>query len=130
MIVDVPPGPGRPQKPDEHQAIEKPGQAPGPAPPLMIFFQPVGTGFLEKLHDCLADLPVALGQLPVLSIIFAGVDRRARRHPEVMGRTAHPRPKLFIWFAKNFFLIIPSPPAGGEGWVEGDKKKLLSLLQM
>ena len=54
MEIDEYPGCRHAQKPGEHQAVQDHGQPPGPAPPLMIFFQPVGAGFLEKFHGCLA----------------------------------------------------------------------------
>jgi hypothetical protein len=34
-----------------------------------------------------------------------------------------------IAFAKSSFLFFPLPPVGGEGQGEGEKQKLLSLLQ-
>ena len=96
MVIDKHPGPGHAQKPGKEQAVNDIRQAPGPAPPLMIFFQPVGIGFLEKLHSCLAgSLAAALCHLAVFLVIFAGANLR-RRHPGVTGRSAHPTPELII----------------------------------
>jgi len=54
MMVDKHPACSRHQYPGEHQAVNDHVQSPGPAPPLMIFFQPVGAGSLKKFHGCLA----------------------------------------------------------------------------
>jgi hypothetical protein len=66
MVIDKHPGSGHAQEPGKEQAVKNVRQASGPAPPLMIFFQPVGIGFFEKLHSCLAgSLAAALCRLAV-----------------------------------------------------------------
>jgi hypothetical protein len=62
----------------------------------MIFFQPVGIGFLEKLHSCLAgSLAAALCRPAVFFLIFTGADLR-RRHPGVPARSPNPKPEFKI----------------------------------